>query len=233
MAQQSRLRISVVIPALNEQEGIHRALESSREPGVERIVVDGGSRDGTSQVARFLRAEKLIESPPGRARQLEAGWRAATGEVVVFLHADTRLEAGWSDAVRRACERPRVVGGAFRLRFESDRPIYRLLELGARLRHRLGASPKGKQALFIRRDLLDAKGGIVDTPIFEDLDLVRSIRHHGKLALCRESAITSVRRYEANGPLRAGLRKAVAVLGYLVDYDRERVARWYHRRPRA
>jgi len=232
VAQQfQQLRISVVIPALNEQEGIHRALQSSREPGVERIVVDGGSRDGTSQVARFLKADKLIASPPGRARQLDAGYRAATGEVVLFLHADTRLEPGWSDSVRRALERPRVAGGAFRQRFDSERWGYRVLEFGTRLRSR-GGLPCGDQALFVRRHLLDARGGIPDTPIFEDLDLARWIRDYGKLALCRQRAVTSPRRYEANGLVRGLGRKFVALFGYLVDFDRERVARWYHRKPR-
>jgi len=195
-------------------------------------VVDGGSRDGTSQVARFLRAEKLIASPPGRARQLDAGYRAATGEVVLFLHADTRLEPGWSASVRRALERPRVAGGAFRQRYDSERWPYRLLELGTRLRAR-GGLPCGDQALFVRRNLLDAWGGIPDTPIFEDLDLARAIRDCGKLALCAERAVTSPRRYEAGGVLREFSRNSLALFGYLVDFDRERVARWYHRRPRA
>ena len=91
--------ISVVIPTLNEQTQIGRALECTRVPGVERIVVDANSSDGTAQTARFLRAEKVIQALPGRARQMDAGYREASGAVVLFLHADTRLDPGWDEAV--------------------------------------------------------------------------------------------------------------------------------------
>ena len=114
--------ISVVIPTLNEQTQIERALACTRLPGVERIVVDANSSDGTSQTARFLRAEKVIQALPGRAHQMDAGYREASGSVVLFLHADTRLEPGWSEAVLAALEDPGVAGGAFRLRFEAAGP---------------------------------------------------------------------------------------------------------------
>jgi rSAM/selenodomain-associated transferase 2 len=200
---------------------------------VERIVVDANSSDGTSQTARFLHAEKVIQSLPGRAQQMDAGYREASGAIVLFLHADTWLEPGWSEAVLRALDDPSVAGGAFRLRFESPRLALRLIERGAELRSRLGGLPYGDQALFVRKRLLDRAGGIAPVPIFEDLDLVQLIKRGGRLALLSECAWTSARRYARNGVLRQFLRNNVALAGYLLDLERDRIARWYRRRPAA
>jgi len=225
--------ISVVIPTLNEQATIARALACTELPGVERIVVDGGSSDGTPETARFLRADAVLAAAPGRARQMDAGYRAARGAAVLFLHADTRLDAGWREAVREALEDPATAGGAFRLRFEGEGAALRLLEWGVRLRSRLGRLPYGDQALFVRKRLLDASGGIANVPIFEDLDLVKLIKRNGRLALLPLGAHTSPRRYERNGALRQVLRNQAALAGYLMHLPRARVAAWYRRRPAA
>ncbi len=223
--------VSVVIPTLNEGKELERALACTRLDGVERVVVDGGSSDGTAETARSLRAERVLHSSPGRARQMNAGYRAASGEVLVFLHADTWLEPGWLDGLRSALRDPRVAGGAFALRFASRRPIYRLLELGAWLRSRLGGLPYGDQALFVRRVVLDAQGGIPLVPIFEDLDLARLIRRSGRMAFLSARAHTSPRRYEVRGALRTWMRNTAALVAYGIGLDRERVARWYRRGP--
>ena len=220
-----------MIPALDEQVAIERALASTRAPGVERIVVDGGSSDATVATARELGADRVLVAPAGRARQMQAGYRAARGDALVFLHADTRLDPGWDRAVRDALADPRTAGGAFRLRFESPGRAFRLIEWGARLRARIGGLPYGDQALFVRRSVLDAAGGIPAVPIFEDLDLARVIRAAGRLVLRPEEARTSPRRYERSGVLRLGLRNSIALAAYLLGLDRERVARWYRRRP--
>ena len=224
------LTISVVIPALNAQADLARSLSCTRVPGVERIVVDGGSTDGTPQSARFLRADRVVLTRAGRALQLQAGYEESHGEVVLFLHADTRLEDGWQEAIARALEDPRVQGGAFRLRFDSSRWVYRPLEWLARVRSRLLGLPYGNQALFARRKLLAQIGGIPQTPIFEDADIAREIREHGRLALLSLRAFASPRRYEAEGVVRTLRRSALAWVGYVVDFDRERLARWYGRR---
>ncbi len=223
--------VSVVIPTLNEQAQLERALSCTREDGVERVVVDGGSSDGTAEKARSLRAERVLHSSPGRALQMNAGYRAASGDVLVFLHADSWLEPGWLSCLRRALQDPRVAGGAFTLRFASRRWIYRFLELGAWLRARLGGLPYGDQALFVRRAVLDAQGGIPLVPIFEDLDLARLIRSSGRMAFLSARVRTSPRRYEARGALRTWLRNTLALAGYGLGLDRERVARWYRRGP--
>jgi len=225
--------ITVVIPTLNEQSRIARALACTALPGVERIVVDGGSTDGTAETARLLRAEQVIHAPAGRARQMDAGYRAARGAVIVFLHADTRLDAGWKESLEGALADPATAGGAFTLRYEGEGVALRAIELGARLRAHLARLPYGDQALFVRRRLLDEAGGIVPVPIFEDLDLVRLIRRSGRLALLPKYAWTSPRRYEKNGALRQVLRNQLALASYFLRLPRARVAAWYRRRPAA
>ncbi len=226
------LQISVVIPVLDEAPALPRALDSTRAEGVERVVVDGGSRDGTPERATALGAERVISAARGRALQLEAGWRAASAPHLLFLHADSRLEPGWRDALLEALADPRVAGGAFRLAFEARSPIYRVLEAGVRLRCRVGGHPYGDQGIFARRAVLERAGGIAPTPIFEDLDLVRAIRSQGRLALLPLRVWTSARRYQRNGVLRTVLRNNAALLAYWARADREVVAAWYRGRPR-
>jgi rSAM/selenodomain-associated transferase 2 len=196
--------------------------------GIERIVVDGGSRDGTADAARAAGAEQVLRSAPGRARQLDVGFRAAHGQVVLFLHADTRLEPGWAEALRRALDDPAVAGGAFRLRFDSRSPALRWVEFWAHVRCRLAGLPYGDQGLFVRRQVLEDAGGIAPVPIFEDLDLARSIRRAGRLVLLPQRALTSARRYERHGVGRLVLRNSLALVAFWLGMDRERVARWYH-----
>jgi hypothetical protein len=147
--------------------------------------------------------------------------------VLLFLHADTRLQSGWSAAVRAALRDARVAGGAFRLRFAERRAGLRVIELGAALRQRLGGPPYGDQALFVRRPVLDAMGGVPQAPIFEDLDLARGIRAHGRLALLPGAAVTSGRRYLERGIARTWLRNTLALCAWMLQLDRARVAAWY------
>jgi len=218
--------LSVVIPALDEGGRIEAALLSASAPGVEVLVVDGGSRDDTVARAR-RRGARVLESPPGRARQLDAGARAARGDVLLFLHADTQLPAGYDAAVQEALRDPAVSGGAFRFRFDRRSLALRFVEWGARLRVALFRLPYGDQALFLRRRVLEALGGVPQVPIMEDLDLVRAMRRAGRLVLLPLPAVTSARRYEARGVLRTMLRNWAAAAAWAAGIERGRVAAWY------
>jgi rSAM/selenodomain-associated transferase 2 len=230
------VKLSVVIPALDEAErieaAIRGALEAPPDPAVELIVVDGGSCDATRALAAAAGA-RVLETGRGRARQLRAGVSASAGDVLLFLHADTRLPRGWAAAVRDALRDERVVAGAFRLRFDEPAFVFRFIEFGARVRSAFWRLPYGDQALFVRRAVLDAAGGIAPVPIFEDLDLVRLIRAAGRLALLDAPAWTSARRYERNGVLRQVARNNAALIAYFLNVDRARVARWYRGSPAA
>lgn len=227
ISYRAAVRIAVVIPALDEAERVADAVASARAPGVDVWVVDGGSRDATRERARAAGA-RVLDAPRGRAAQLDAGTRASEGEVVVLLHADTRLPPGWAEAVRAALADPRVVGGAFRLRFDGAGAALRVVEWGAWLRSRWLGLPYGDQALFARRAVLEAAGGVPQAPIMEDLDLVRALRRRGRLALLPLAVVTSARRYGAR-PLRHMLRNWAALAAWRLGVNRARVAGWYGR----
>jgi rSAM/selenodomain-associated transferase 2 len=222
------VRLSVVIPALDEADQITGAIDSARSARSEILVVDGGSRDGTCERAAAAGA-RVVGSAPGRAEQLDAGARLAKGDTILFLHADTRLPPGWDAQVEAALADPRVVGGAFRLRFEPRTPGLRLVEWGTRIRVALLRLPYGDQALFVRRAVLEALGGVPQVPIMEDLDLVHALKRRGRLACLAAPATTSARRYQRAGVLRTVLRNALAAAGWGLGLPRERLAAWVRR----
>jgi rSAM/selenodomain-associated transferase 2 len=237
----SELGISVIIPTLEEQARIQEILDQTRYERVERIVVDAGSSDGTAAAAREAGAEAVLSvgsslgsslrSSGGRARQLAAGAAAASHPILLFLHADTRLPQDWPDAVRSALADPQVSGGAFSLRFLEQTPGLRWVGCGANLRAKYFGLAYGDQALFLRREALDAIGGVPDVPLFEDIDLVRALRAQGRFVVLPESVETSGRRYERNGVLRTVLQHQLALAAYFLGVDRDRVAAWYRAKP--
>jgi len=219
--------ISVVIPALEEATRIRDAVECVTGPEVEVIVVDGGSRDETARLAREAGARVFVaqEGQRGRAHQLRLGSAESTGDVILFLHADTLLAAGWREAVERALSDPGVAGGAFTLRFGTRGGRERWIEGWAALRVALFGLPYGDQAIFLRREVLTEMGGVPSVPIMEDLDLVRAIKRAGRLSILALPATTSSRRYRGRGTLRTIFWHQVALVGWLLGWDRERLAR--------
>jgi len=186
-------------------------------------VVDGGSRDDTCRLARDAGA-RVLACERGRARQLRMGGEASTGDVVLFLHADTRLESGWQDAVSRALSDPACSGGAFTLRFAERGFRERWIEWCVALRVAILRLPYGDQALFVRRGVLERMGGIPIVAMMEDLDLVRAIKRAGRLAMLDATATTSSRRYAKRGTLRTIVMHQVALLGWVLGWNRERLA---------
>jgi len=218
-----RPSISVVIPALDEEQRLPAAIQSVRADA-DVIVVDGGSRDATRAVAAAEGA-RVLESPRGRGRQLDEGARAATGDWLVFLHADTRLEAGWADAL--ASLPADVAGGAFRLAIDSDRLAFRIVERAVRARVRLFALPYGDQGLFVRREAYAAVGGMPHLPLMEDVAFVRRLRRAGRLAFLPIRAFTSARRWDRYGIVGTTLRNWWLVGLYAAGRSPERLARIY------
>lgn len=222
------MTISVVIPTLDEAQRVRQAIESVAGPGVEVIVVDGGSRDETARIARDAGA-RVLASERGRARQLRMGGDQSTGDVVLFLHADTQLSAGWEADVQRALADPACAGGAFSFRFVERGFRERWIEGWVALRIALFRLPYGDQALFMRREVLEGMGGVPIVAMMEDLDLVAGIKQAGRLTMLERPAITSSRRYVAAGSLRTILVHGVALLGWRLGWDRARLAGWMGR----
>jgi len=230
--------ISVIIPALDEEESLPATIRSCREAGeCEVIVADGGSGDGTVEVARRL-ADRVVVSAPGRARQMNAGAGAARGGILLFLHADTLLPACGLDAVLRALRDRRVAGGAFRVALlpspGAGAYVRAMLSLTGRminLRSALTRSCTGDQAIFLRAETFRELGGYPGIPLMEDVELSRAMRATGRTVLLPNRAGTSGRRWEAWGPLRTILRMWRLRLGYVLGMTPERCAELYRRAP--
>lgn len=225
----SAAAISVVIPALNEEDLVGSAVRSVRDDA-EVIVVDGGSTDATRDAA-MAAGGSVISCAPGRGVQLDAGARAARGEWLVFLHADTRLEPGWAAALQALPAA--VVGGAFRFALDAPRAAYRWLEAGVALRCRLFRLPYGDQGLFARRTTYEAIGGFRPLPLMEDVDFVRRLGRAGPLAFPKVRAWTSARRFERRGAAATSLRNLGLLALYAAGWDPARLLRLYGARAEA
>jgi rSAM/selenodomain-associated transferase 2 len=217
-------RVSVVVPALNEEACLGATLASVLPEADEVVVVDGGSTDATVDVATKSGAH-VIEAPRGRGLQLDAGARRAGGEWLVFLHADTRLEAGWSAVLRRL--EAGVIGGAFRFTVDAPRRGYRLIEAGVHLRCRLFRLPYGDQGVFVRRATYESLGGFAPYPLMEDVEFVRRLGRAGALAFPSQRAFTSPRRWEREGLIATSLRNGCLLALYAAGWSPHRLARYY------
>jgi len=191
--------ISVIIPTYEEEHSIERLLENLKELGAEEVVVaDGNSTDRTVEIASPH--AQVIRSKTCRALQMNAGARASSGDVLVFLHADVWLGPGGLAAVRESLRDPDVVGGNFDIRYEGSDWVAAAFTSINRLRRRLGVF-YGDSGIFCRRKVFDALGGYAPWPILEDYDFARRLRKTGKLALLDEPIWVSDRRWRTTGLL--------------------------------
>jgi rSAM/selenodomain-associated transferase 2 len=228
------MRLSVVVPALDEAPNLRRLLPDLARvcPGAEVIVVDGGSRDGTGDVVTGRPGVRLLVAPRGRARQMNAGARQAGGDVLLFLHADTWLPDGAPAAIAAALADPGAVGGRFDVRFDSGRRVLGLVAGLMNARSRATGICTGDQAIFVRRADFEAVGGYPDIPLMEDIELCRRLKRRGRLAALRARVTTSARKWEREGPLRTiGLMWALRLL-HFCGVAPARLHRWYYGAPK-
>ena len=227
--------ISIIVPVLDEARNLERLLPGLRDlaPDAEVVVVDGGSADDTESVlARWPRAH-LASSPRGRAAQMNAGAASSAGDVLLFLHADTRLPAGFTEAIERALGDQRVVGGRFDVRFDNPAWPFRMIAALMNLRSRLSGIFTGDQAIFVRRTAFEALGGYAPIPLMEDIDFTRRLRRLGRVACLRRRVTTSARKWERDGIARTiGLMWALRFL-YFCGVSPARLHRWYYPAPAA
>jgi hypothetical protein len=222
--------ISIVIPTLNEAGQIATTLLSLAGSAAEVIVADGGSGDETTAIARVHDA-KVVDSMPGRARQLNAGAAAARGANLLFLHADTRLPADFERHVAETLSDPRVSAGAFRLGIDGPSRSFRLIERLVEWRSRFGQLPYGDQALFMHAERFRAVRGFPDLPIMEDVALVRRLRRYGRIAIVPAAVVTSARRWRERGVWRTTFINQACLWGYFLGVSPRRLAGWYRARP--
>jgi rSAM/selenodomain-associated transferase 2 len=221
------MRISTIMPVLNEEHTIAATLAAlSPLAPDEVIVVDGGSTDRTCDIVGHTSAT-LLTAPRGRAQQMNCGARAARGEVLLFLHADTRLPASALADIRAAMADPRCVGGRFDVRLDRDAWTFRLIGTLINLRSRLTKGATGDQAIFVRRTVFEELGGFPHLPLMEDIALSRLLKRQGRVACLRSQVITSARRWERDGVWRTILKMWAFRLLFLAGVSPMRLQRFY------
>jgi rSAM/selenodomain-associated transferase 2 len=216
-------RLSVVVPTLNEAGGVRAALEALaplRARGHEVILVDGGSSDGTAEVAAGL-CDRVVNASRGRALQMNAGARAATGDMLLFLHADTRLPAGAEILVFGA-----PIWGRFDVRIEGRHPLLKVVAWAMNLRSRLTGIATGDQAIFVRRA---AFPGFPEIALLEDVAFSAMMKRRARPACLRAKVLTSGRRWESRGVLRTIFLMWRLRLMYFFGARPDDLARIYHR----
>ena len=224
-------RVSVIIPALNEAAHIAATLENARKCSPhEIIVVDGGSADETCAVAQRSGAT-VIHSKPCRAWQMNAGAARATGNVLLFLHADTVLPENWTRVVKDTLGKPGVVAGSFGFRVAEKFPGRWLVEWTTNLRSRWFQNPYGDQTQFLRRALFEELGGFADLPIMEDYELNQRLRRRGRVATSAATAVTSGRRWKKLGVIQTTLINKMLITGFHLGVCPHKLARFYRRSP--
>jgi rSAM/selenodomain-associated transferase 2 len=218
--------ITIVIPALDEASVLPSTLAAARALGddVEIIVVDGGSRDGTVDIARRLGAV-CVSAPPGRAAAMNRGAALARGETLLFLHADTRPPPDARERIGAAFTRAGVVGGCFRLSFDSPRRVLAAYAFFTRFPFRL--FHYGDAGYFVRAEAFRRLGGFREYPLMEDLDLWLRMRACGRVVVVASAVVTSARRYERRGALRQQALNTALVLLFVLGVPPRRLKRFY------
>ncbi len=225
-------QISIIIPVLNESailEECLQPLQALRERGHELILVDGGSRDDTPDQARGY-VDRLLHCPPGRARQLNHGVRSASGDLLLFLHIDTRLPARADRLLTRALPVPDQRWGRFDVRLSSDTRLLRAVAAMMNLRSRLTGIATGDQALFIGREAFRRVGGFPDIELMEDVAISRRLKRLARPLCLRTPVISSSRRWERNGPWRTIVTMWVLRLAYFLGASPSRLHAIYYGR---
>ncbi len=220
--------ISVVIPTLNESGCIEQTLtclvENASHP-IEIIVADGGSVDNTVQIVAEFDA-RIVHCEAGRSAQMNAGAAVATGDVLMFLHGDTRVPKGFDQMIVNTLEQT-PIAGAFNLEIAGNGWALRWVEWGVKVRSTVFQLPYGDQAIFLRANTFREFGGFPELPIMEDFVFIRSLAKCGKIAIVPAAVTTSARRWEKQGVFKTTLINQVMIIGYALGINPDRLRQWY------
>ncbi|TWU25319.1 N-glycosyltransferase [Novipirellula galeiformis] len=221
--------LSVIVPTLNEERCIEQTLSRMVGiPNVEVVVADGGSEDSTIDIARNMGAT-IVSAKPGRGRQMNAGAAIATGDVLLFLHADTQVPDSFHQHVRATLQHG-VIAGAFSLRIDGDDFGLRWIEKGVNLRSRFLGRPYGDQGLFVSASCFFKIGGFPNWPLMEDVEFGSRLRKYGSISLAEAAVTTSARRWLRLGIPKTTLINQLCIAGFCLGIPSETLHRWYRSR---
>ena len=222
------MKLSVILPVLNEEKCIEfslRQLQGLRQRGHEIIVVDGGSKDRTGELARHL-ADKYLICDPGRAKQMNLGAKNASGDVFLFLHADTVVPWDIDSFLNK-----NVVGdlswGRFDIRLSGNKIIYRVIEKLINFRSRISGIATGDQGIFLTSKLFKRISGYPEIPLMEDIAICHQLIKHAKPICIRQTILTSSRRWDKNGVLRTILLMWKLRFQFALGVNPEKLAKSY------
>lgn len=226
------MKIAIVIPTLNEAANLPPTLAAiaAANHDCEVIIADGGSQDQTREIG-LASGAIVIPSNPGRATQLNQGAAQATGEIYLFLHADTRLPPNWAELVAQTLANPQTIAGAFELVIDSPRWGLRLVEWGVKVRSHYFQLPYGDQAIFLRAKTFHSIGGFPNIPIMEDFQLIKQLQKLGTIAIVPAAVTTSSRRWDRRGLVQTTLLNQVMIVGFYLGIAPDRLRRWYRGTP--
>lgn len=222
------MKISIIIPVLNEEQSLSEALsrlQSIRQSGHELIIVDGGSHDHSLAIAQD-KADSVIVSSAGRALQMNVGAAVATGDIYLFLHADTELPETTARLISSLRQRKNL-WGRFDIRLSASKTIFRLIEYLVNLRSRLTSIATGDQAIFVERELFNKVGGFPEIALMEDVAFCKLLKKISRPVCLKQKVITSSRRWEQNGVVKTVLLMWKLRLYYFFGVSPEKLSQLY------
>jgi rSAM/selenodomain-associated transferase 2 len=219
--------VSIVVPTLNEAEEIAGLVDRLRVcfPGVEIIIADGGSEDGTPETVRDL--ARVVSSEKGRAYQMNAGARAAAGEILWFLHADCWPSEQSVDLIVEALEDPAVVGGGFRWGLSGSKWYYGICTSLAHVKNKIRRNLFGDMGIFVRRAVFEELNGYAEIPICEEVEFNKRLKKKGKVTLLDEVLLSSDRKLLGEGPIRAFIKNDIIKLAFSIGVSPETLKKYY------
>ena len=222
------LNISIIIPTLNEEDNIALLAENIAGSDIEVIIVDGGSHDRTVELAEKNNFP-ILSSTQGRAAQLNLGAAEAKGDILIFLHADTRLPENYKEEVAKILGQRENIAGAFRLSIENPTPAMRFIAACANLRSSLFQLPYGDQAIFVHKKSFIRLNKFPELPIMEDYLFIKEAKKYGRIGLSKKCVKTSARRWSKLGTVRTTLINQLVIIGYYCGVSPRRLASLYRR----
>ncbi|MEC9019155.1 MAG: TIGR04283 family arsenosugar biosynthesis glycosyltransferase [Nitrospinota bacterium] len=221
------MKTSIIIPTLNEARYLSETLAQIQQLSSHEIIIsDGGSNDNTLKIASKF-TQNLIKGSAGRALQMNAGAQVATGDLLLFLHADSYIERASYQKMLAAMKKPEVLGGAFSLLIDSDRWALQIINQFANLRSRYLGRAYGDQAFFVKKHVFQEMKGFTEFPICEDLDFYKRLKFLGPVVLLKEEVLTSPRRWINEGIWFTTIRNILIATLFELGFPPRILTKWY------